>query len=47
MTKILIRKEAYSAPIVESGELYLPDILCSSPDDWGNENPEPGDPWQF
>ncbi len=46
MTKILLRREIYSAPIAEFDEL-APDILCSSPDDWGNETPEPGDPWQF
>ncbi len=46
MTQLTKPKEEYRIPLAEFGKA-LPDILCASPDDWGNEGLEPGDPWTF
>lgn len=46
MTQVKKQKEEYRVPLTVFGEA-LPDILCESPDNWGNEGLEPGEPWTF
>ena len=46
MTQSQKQREEYRIPIAEIG-FVLPDILCESPDPWGNESLEQGDPWTF
>lgn len=46
MTFLESKKEEYRIPLSDvSGA--LPDILCESPKDWGNEGLSEGDPWTF
>ena len=42
MIHLTQKKEEYRIPLVEFSDV-LPDILCESPVDWGNEGLEPGD----
>lgn len=46
MTQLKKTKEEYRIPLAEICDA-MPDIICASPDDWGNEGLEPGDPWTF
>lgn len=46
MTLLTRQKEEYRIPLAEISGV-LPDILCQSPDSWGNEGLEQGEPWTF
>ena len=37
-------KEEYIIPLAELCDVQ-PDILCQSPDEWGNESLSDGEPW--
>lgn len=46
MTQSSRKKEEYRIPLSEFSDV-LPDILCQSPDEWGNEGLQEGQPIVF